>query len=586
MAITLDGRSLRYPGLLSLALGLSLVSLSGASCKSAGHASTGSAATGGGGASVTSNASSSSTGGAAPGTGGSGGAAIDGGADAGPQHQPGEPIAIPSQAWSRDITAGSYLDGAPVGGLGAGSLTWRFDGAFYHDRLDIGASTQTVDPDAGFYMYQSAGAAPTTVRLDQTLGAGQATYYALFPRSWVDYSGPAFTCKVKVEQYTPIIPGDYQHVSYPLGVYRWEIDNPTAAPCDVAIMLTWKNDHGGSVATAQTSGNDVGLVLSRAGGDATSAAQGEFTLASLDAPGVVVSYQSGDSVATFQSQLTAGDGVLANTTGADALGAIAFKATVQPGGRTIVPIVLAWDIPIAQSDGKGPGWYREYTRYFGRTGLSSWTMAQEALANYEPWVWSIEDWQSSILDDTTYPSWLAAPLFNELYYYFIAGTYWEAGAASGQADDPNEDMFSSLESYVYPFYGTSDVRYYGSWALAQLWPEVDKQELHAVLRQRHHHADRPAAPAGHHRARLRHHRDRLPAMERLHLPRHDDLEGSQLQARADGLSRLGPDREDRLQPSSATAGPRCRWRWPRSRARTPTATVCPTPTASTRPTTT
>ena len=59
----------------------------------------------------------------------------------------------------------------------------------------------------------------------------------------------------------------------------------------------------------------------------------------------------------------------------------------------------------------------------------------------------------------------------------MAGTFWEAGAASGQAYDANENMFSSLESSAYLFYGTSDVRYYSSWALAQLWPEVDKQEV-------------------------------------------------------------------------------------------------------------
>jgi non-lysosomal glucosylceramidase len=283
-----------------------------------------------------------------------------------------------------------YVDGAPIGGLGAGSVTWRFDGAFYDDRLDVGAATQTVDPGLGFFMYQQAGsAAPTTVRLDQTLGAGQARYSSLFPRAWVDYSGPAFTCKVKVEQYSPILPGDYQRSSYPVGVYRWQIDNPTGAPCDVAIMLTFKNDHGGVAAVAETSGDDVGLVLQRGPGAATSATQGEITLASRNAPGVTVSYQSASSVAALQGAL-AGGGVLAGTTGPDALGAIAFKATVAPGGQTIVPIVLSWDIPLAQS-GTGYAWYREYTRTFGRTGLSSWAIAEEALGSFEPWLWSIED---------------------------------------------------------------------------------------------------------------------------------------------------------------------------------------------------
>jgi non-lysosomal glucosylceramidase len=369
-----------------------------------------------------------------------------------------------------------YVDGAPIGGLGAGSVTWQFDGAFYHDRLDIGASTRTVDPDAGFFMYQKAGSnAATTARLDKSLGAGQAKYYALFPRAWVDYSASSFPCKVKVEQYTPLLPGDNLHASYPLGIYRWQIENPTSAPCDVAVMLTWKNDHGGNVATAQTSGSQVGLVLGRGNGNATSATQGEFTLASLGSGSVAISYQSAPTAAALQTQF-AMNGTLAGTTGNHANGAISFKTTVQPGQRTIVPVVLAWDIPITQQ-GTGPGWYREYTRHFSRTGLNSWAIVQEALGSYEPWLWTLEDWQNGVIADPKLPTWLLAPLFNELYNYVIAGTTWEAGAASGQADDPNEDMFSSLESYLYPFYGTSDVRYYSSWALAQLWPDLDKQEV-------------------------------------------------------------------------------------------------------------
>jgi non-lysosomal glucosylceramidase len=62
-----------------------------------------------------------------------------------------------------------------------------------------------------------------------------------------------------------------------------------------------------------------------------------------------------------------------------------------------------------------------------------------------------------------------------LYYYCVGGTIWEAGAASGQPDNPDEDMFSHLESFAYPFYGTSDVRFYGSWPLILLWPDLDKQ---------------------------------------------------------------------------------------------------------------
>ncbi|WP_437331059.1 GH116 family glycosyl hydrolase [Sorangium sp. So ce381] len=471
-----------------VAAGVVLVAATAASCgggSSSSSSSDGGSGPGGAGAGTGTGAGAGTSQGpassssSAAGTGGAPPAVGSGGSEGGgpPAHVPGEPISIPAQAWSRGITDGVYEDGAPIGGFGAGTITWRFDGRFYKGRLDIGSSDQSVDNNAGFFMYQKAeGGDAQTKRLDKDgLGQGQATYSSLFPRSWVDYHGAAFPCKAKVEQYSPIIPGDYKKTSYPVGVYRWEITNPTGAPCDVAVMLTWKNDHGGNGAMVQTSGDDVGLVLTRGGGAPNAEGQGEFTLASRKAPGVVVSYQSADSVAALQSEL-ANDGALANTTGGHSLGAIAFKATVEPGKSVIVPIVLAWDIPVTQA-GSGDRWYRAYTRHFGRTGNASWTIAAEALAEHEPWLWAIQDWQTSVLDDPKYPEWLKGALFNELYYYAVAGTYWEAGAASGQPDDPDEDMFTSLESYIYPFYGTSDVRFYGSWALFSLWPDIDKQEV-------------------------------------------------------------------------------------------------------------
>ena len=47
---------------------------------------------------------------------------------------------IPPQAWSRDINAGGYTDGAPAGGFGAGSYTWDFSGNFYLSRLNIASA--------------------------------------------------------------------------------------------------------------------------------------------------------------------------------------------------------------------------------------------------------------------------------------------------------------------------------------------------------------------------------------------------------------------------------------------------------------
>ena len=392
--------------------------------------------------------------------------------------------AIPSAAWSRDVNAGGYLDGAPIGGFGAGTISWRFDGQFYKTRLNIGTGNDsgslfTADANSAFYYYcKPASGSVTYSKLNAaTLGSGQATYYSLFPKSWVKYTGTRFPVTAQVTQFSPLIPNDYQRVSYPTGIYKWEFTNSTSVTQDVAVMLTWQNnDFGGASASATQIGNDVLLTLKRAGtAAATLKSQGEYTLASTGSSTVTVTYESSTALATLETDFEA-DGLLNNSAGAQTIGGIAFKTTLAPGATATIPIVLSWDIPIAQPNGYK--WYRQYTRYFGNTGLNSSAIAEETLSDYASWETSLDTWQNTILSNTSYPNWLKSMLFNELYIYFTSGTMWTAGAASGQAySNASESLFSHLESYIYPFYGTSDVRFYGSWALLLNWPDIDKQAV-------------------------------------------------------------------------------------------------------------
>jgi non-lysosomal glucosylceramidase len=394
---------------------------------------------------------------------------------------------IPSAAWSRDIAAKGYKDGAPIGGLGAGTITWRYDGNFYDGRLVIGSNNMDINSACGFYMYQKpAKGRESSFRLDAaSLGSGQAEYYSLFPKSWVDYHGDKFICKAKVTQFSPLIPGDYELSSYPAGVYIWELSNPTQERCDVSIMLIWKNNYGGRavVPVKDDDGRFSGIKLAVSGTAAFSETKDsgavmdantcEFSIGCVKADGMEITYTSSKDINAIQKDF-GDDGMLNNAAGNDQTGALCITVSLEPGEKTSFPMALTWDMPVFKGEA-GNDWYRKYTRFFGRDGENSWEIALEALRNAVQWENMIDSWQNTILVDPKYPDWLKTTLFNELYYYTVGGTVWEAGAASGQPDDPDEDMFSSLECFEYPFYGTSDVRFYGSWALVQLWPEIDKQ---------------------------------------------------------------------------------------------------------------
>jgi non-lysosomal glucosylceramidase len=69
-------------------------------------------------------------------------------------------------------------------------------------------------------------------------------------------------------------------------------------------------------------------------------------------------------------------------------------------------------------------------------------------------------------------------LFNELYFLVDGGSFWEHGEVGGPDPDPDDTgRFALLECVDYPFYDTVDVDFYASFALLELFPEL---ELHGI----------------------------------------------------------------------------------------------------------
>ena len=92
------------------------------------------------------------------------------------------PMSIPAVAWSRDISAPGYVDGAPIGGFGAGTITMRYDGGFYTGRLKIGNNDLTVDASSSFHLYQKPEGQPAvTKKLDAASGGDHRGAVPSFP---------------------------------------------------------------------------------------------------------------------------------------------------------------------------------------------------------------------------------------------------------------------------------------------------------------------------------------------------------------------------------------------------------------------
>jgi len=443
---------------------------------------------------------------------------------------------IPKAAWSRPIglplaNAGTkkpalpadhiddgFWQGAPVGGFGAGtfSRTYRGDFARWHMKAGV-HKYQTVYSNQFAMFQKSEGESEGVARVlftnhpaskvlsswawDYPVGAGN--YSALYPKSWFDYQWDKFPAHVTIEQFSPILPDNYKETSYPVAVYRVHAENPTNKNVTVSVLLSWTNmlgwfrsashDFSGALnegnhnrfvsTTLGASGTMKGIVFDRdRAGAAPNEWDGQMMIAALESQGVEVSYQTtyrpnGDGSEVWTP--FAKDGRLANddnnwvSSSERLAGAIAIRFALRPGEKRIVPLVIAWDTPVAEF-GAGRKWYRRYTDFYGISGKNVTKIAGDALVNSKDWSEAIDRWQSPIVNDESKPLWYRGMLFNELYALADGGSFWGRPVGS---DAKTRATFGYMECFDYPYYSTLDVLFYGSMPLIKLWPDIDKEIL-------------------------------------------------------------------------------------------------------------
>ncbi len=435
--------------------------------------------------------------------------------------------AIPAYAWTRPIgqpfpDAGRAADlgypliddgpvqGAPLGGVGAGTIGRTYAGDFARWHLNVGKHNYQSLAANMFSVYTRQGeqsaaqALYTGVPTDQSLGAwkwnypvGAGTYWALYPRSGFVYTG--LPVELSVEQFSPVIPNDYQASSYPVATFTYTATNAGKEPVSVGLMFTWQNllgssqgalRRGGLTSQIIKKGDLVGVQFGRKTPFGGKEWDGTMAIAAQQVPGVTlgtnVAFDADGDGADIWSDFAA-DGALndprdsAESKAQEKPAAgVSATFTLQPGQSLQVPFFLAWDQPVmtfGQQD-DGESWYKRYTAFFGRDGAQAWALVTEAAKQRETWSKAILDWQQPILSDPQRPDWFKTALFNELYYIVDGGTAWENGQV-GQPEPPAGYLGSValLECFDYLFYATFDVDFYASFAMLQLWPELEKKTV-------------------------------------------------------------------------------------------------------------
>jgi non-lysosomal glucosylceramidase len=456
---------------------------------------------------------------------------------------------IPNCTWNRPIGLGwdkpytvrydSNLDdgpwhGMPLGGFGAGCIGRSPRGDFNLWHLDGGEHIYQTLPACQFSVFESANgkrqayAMSTEPPADGSLGAWKwypastaeestGTYHALYPRSWFVYEN-VFEAELTCEQFSPILPGNYQDTSYPVAVFEWTAHNPTDKPITLSIMLTWENivgwftnvlknpqvkvrDDGSpeyeyQSRWAESTGNVNNLVedfhrigcsmVGKISSPEPQEGEGTIAIATMTNAAVDVYYHTRWNPKSDGADIWdyfAKEGFLLDqederpaAAGERTAVALTVKFTLRPGKTRKIPFIIAWDLPVTEF-AAGVWEYRRYTDFFGRNGKGVWAIIRSSLKDFDNWRDRIQGWQQSVLDRQDLPNWFKMALFNELYILTQGGTLWTTADESYPLG-----RFAVLECIDYRWYESLDVRLYGSFALLMLWPDLDKSVLRSFAR--------------------------------------------------------------------------------------------------------
>jgi non-lysosomal glucosylceramidase len=431
--------------------------------------------------------------------------------------------------------------GAPLGGFGAGCIGRSSKGDFNLWHLDGGEHWFGNLPDCGFALFETDGSSSTAhgLAVKPTVDASNpqageplsawswypasradhhtGSYSARYPLSWFHYQG-VYKTEVECESFSPIIPGNYRDTSLPVAVFRWRFKNQNVKPLKLSLLLSWRNtlgwfsntdpsaevhfrddgspEHAYVPAIGRSIGQSnrwidqeglQGILLEGERQIPIAEGEGEWCIAAGELPkGVELMrcsrwnpHADGKEIWSRFSV----DGSIPQSNNDRRSGnndplscAMALRFELQPGAELEIPLVISWDLPIT-SFATGCHALRRYTDFHGSSGCNAAAIAAEALRQWPRWREAIETWQQPILQRQDLPEQLRMALCNELYDLASGGTLW----TNASHDDP-EGRFGVLECLDYAWYESLDVRLYGSFALLQLWPALDRAVLRSFAR--------------------------------------------------------------------------------------------------------
>uniref|UniRef100_A0A914CF79 Non-lysosomal glucosylceramidase n=1 Tax=Acrobeloides nanus TaxID=290746 RepID=A0A914CF79_9BILA len=420
--------------------------------------------------------------------------------------------------------------GVPCGGIGCGSIGRDLRGGFCKFALRPGLVERKVDfvkADQFILNIRHKGATVKQIVLcaitdihsnkqdstlktwDFSLRPENVAYVGLYPRSWTKFEIPELNITVVSRQISPVIQKEYKDSSLPTTVFVFDIINQSDKEYDVCIAFTFRNgtgnrrwhDENNCHTHSFERGAIKGMMLEHTINQMPCTyALGAKAKTGMNEAGISGFDPNGSGEEIWQDlyengSLTMKDG----HTGSEKGIAVSLSTRIAPFSTTSEPLefALAWHMPKVHFGLNRRLLTRWYAHFFSLESSAAADIAIYALEKFDCWEKQIEAWQTPILKHPHLPDWLKSALFNELYFLTDGGSIWLQYDEEWRNQEPHlseytiEQLkkygrFGYLESWEYRMINTYDVHFYASFALAELYPNLE----HVIQAEMNDHIER------------------------------------------------------------------------------------------------
>ncbi|XP_063225117.1 non-lysosomal glucosylceramidase isoform X3 [Bacillus rossius redtenbacheri] len=412
----------------------------------------------------------------------------------------------PNMDYAKMLT-GKQIYGAPVGGIGGGTIGRGFRGEFCRFHMRPGlyeyhtvpadqfiVSIQNCERDTVYQRVLSAHGKPRHGLSSWAWGfdGSDGQYCALYPRAWTVFDIPELSVRLVCRQVSPVIPHNYKDSCVPGAAFVWTVENNGDDKLSVSITMTFKNgtgskeDRSGGCWSELFEREDAGVKVSGVQmHHSLNKMPYTYAIAAVHQEDVSVSRLThfdpcGKGKEVWEPLLRGGEldsnpppASHKTRNGEQLACAVCARLVVAGGTAGRATFSLVWDMPVVQFSGKKHSYLRYYTKWFPKDGTAAPGLSHYVLANHDRWESEIDAWQQPILRDPELPDWYKSALFNELYFIADGGSVWLLAEGLGPTDPRSEyGRFMYLEGHEYRMINTYDVHFYASFALAMLWPQL------------------------------------------------------------------------------------------------------------------